>query len=384
MQSILFTSSLVKRERVKTGTYTKLFLLLSFLLTSSLSHAQIPTPTSIDYNPAAYGFQTETVWAKLSITVIDFKNHFELECQSDNTMEGWVLTNRLNDKIIANSDEDSGNTFKINVSQPFSDYELTVFVQGNENEQIPMIINLTPEKDKVTKLSVYTPFVENPNRSYNTLVKSLYEQAGQAYGQDDNKSAINLLEKAEQVDPTEPQVLAFIAKLKPQTADNSTEKFIADSLAKAQKAEADNKIHEAENWYAEVLEVAPKNQIAVDGIDRLQAKLLEQAANLIEKEIKDGDYPKAKTLLVKIKQDFPNDVRIKEWQNKIDQLSQGTTVSDSQSKADEVYNLGLDSYRKDDYVSAKKFWEETLQIDPHYIQAQQNLDRLNQEHPNSQ
>jgi tetratricopeptide (TPR) repeat protein len=121
----------------------------------------------------------------------------------------------------------------------------------------------------------------------------------------------------------------------------------------------------------------------VESIDRLQTVLLEQAAQLIEKDIKDGDYPKAKTLLVKIKQDYPNDVRIKQWEDQIDQLSQGGTVSDRQAKADEAYNLGLDSYRKDDYVSAKKFWEQTLQIDPQYIQAQQNLDRLNQEHPNA-
>ncbi len=335
----------------------------------------------IDYNPLAYRFQTETVWAKLSVTVIDFKNHFQIECQSDNPTEGWVLTNRQNDKIIANNDEDSSNGFKISVNQPFLDYELTVFVHDNENEQIPMIINLVPEKDKVTKLSVYTPFVEDPDRAYNTLVKNLYEQAGQAYGQGNIKTAIELLEKAAQIDPTEPQVLTFTAKLKPQAGDNSTQKFIADCIDKAQKAEVNKNIHDAEKWYAEVLEVAPKNKTAIESIDRLQTVLLEQAAQLIEKEIKDGDYPRAKNLLAKIKQDFPNDVRIKNWQDQIDQISLEGSVSDRQAKADEAYNLGLDSYRKDDYVSAKKFWEQTLQIDPHYIQARQNLDRLNQEQP---
>jgi tetratricopeptide (TPR) repeat protein len=377
-------SDLIKCNHLKIYGYIQSLLLFPFLLLPSLSHAQSPTPTVIDYNPAAYRFQTETVWAKLSVTVIDFKSHFQIECQSDHPTEGWVLANRQNDKNIANSDEDSNNGFKINVTQPFTDYLLTVFVQGNDDEQIPMIIDLEPDKDKVTKLSVYTPFVENPDRAYNTLVKSLYEQAGQAYGRGDIKSAIDLLEKAQQVDPTEPQVLAFAAQLKPQADDNSTQKFIADAIAKAQKAEVDKNIRDAEKWYAEVLEVDPKNKTAVESIDRLQTVLLEQAAQLIEKDIKDGDYPKAKTLLVKIKQDYPNDVRIKQWEDQIDQLSQGGTVSDRQAKADEAYNLGLDSYRKDDYVSAKKFWEQTLQIDPQYIQAQQNLDRLNQEHPVSQ
>jgi len=374
----------IKLNHLKTRGYFQSFFLFPFLLLPSLAHSQTPTPTAIDYNPAAYRFATETVWAKLSIIVIDFKNHFQVECQSDSPMEGWVLTNRQNDKIIGNSDEDLGEAFKFNVAQPFIDYEFTVFVEGDNDQQIPMVINLAPEKDKVTRLSVCVPFVENPNRAYNTLVKSLYEQAEQAYGQGDDKSAINYLEKAQKVDNTEPQVLAFLARLSPQTPDNSTQKFIEDSLAKAQKAEADKKIHDAETEYAEVLKVDPKNQTAIEGIYRLQAQLLQQAADLIEKEIKEGDYPKAKTLLVKIKQDFPNDVRIKEWQDQIDELAGAGTVAERNAKADEAYNLGLDSYRKDDFDSARKFWEQTLQIDPQYIQAQQNLDRLNQEHPVSQ
>ena len=34
-----------------------------------------------------------------------------------------------------------------------------------------------------------------------------------------------------------------------------------------------------------------------------------------------------------------------------------------------IHNLGLDSYQKDDFVSAKKFWQEALKIDPKYLQA---------------
>ena len=377
-------SKLAERGQLKMCGYIQSLLLIAFLFVPSLSHSQSPLPTSINHNPAAYRFETDTVWAKLNIMVIDFKTHFQIECTSDNPMEGWVLSNRQNDKIIGENENDLGEAFKLNVAKPFVDFELTVFVEGGNNQQIPLIVHLCPDKENATELTVCVPFVENPNRPYNILVKSLYEQAEQAYSQGDDKNAVNYLEKAEKVDASEPQVLAFLDRLKPQTPDNSTERFIEDSLAKAQKAEADKKIHDAESAYAEVLKVDPKNQTAVQGIYRLQAQLLAEAAELIEKEIKDGDYPKAKILLTKIKQDFPNDVRIKEWEDQIDELVGAGTGLEKKAKADEAYNLGLDSYRKDDFVSARTFWQEALKIDPQYIQAQQNLDRLNQEHPTSQ
>ncbi len=375
---------LFEYDQLKTHGYIQSLLLFLFLFVVSLSHAQSPLPTPINYNPAAYRFSTDTVWAKLNIVVIDFKTHFQIECESDNPMEGWVLSDRHDDKIIGQNDNDLGEAFKLNVAKPFVDYELTVFVDGDNNQQIPLIVRLCPDKENAAKLAVCVPFVENPNRPYNTLVKSLYEQAEQAYSQGDDKSAVNYLEKAEKVDATEPQLLAFLGRLKPQTPDNSTQRFIEDSLAKAQKAEADKKIHDAEMAYAEVLKVDPKNQTAIQGIYQLQALLLSQAAELIEKEIKDGDYPKAKILLSKIRQDFPNDVRIKQWEDQIDELVGAGTGLEKKAKADEVYNLGLDSYRKDDFVSARTFWQEALKIDPQYIQAQQNLDRLNQEHPAAQ
>ena len=54
---------------------------------------------------------------------------------------------------------------------------------------------------------------------------------------------------------------------------------------------------------------------------------------------------------------------------------------DIQSQADQVYNLGLDSYRKGDFSAAKKFWEQTIVIQPNHLQAQRNLQRLKEEHP---
>ena len=54
---------------------------------------------------------------------------------------------------------------------------------------------------------------------------------------------------------------------------------------------------------------------------------------------------------------------------------------DNQAQADQSYNLGLESYGKGDYAAAKNYWEETLQFQPNHLQAQRNLDRLKDEHP---
>ncbi len=334
--------------------------------------------------PHAYHFTAETVWAKISVLVIDLNGKFQLECTGDNPLEGWVLTHRPTNTVVNDNQDNETDNFRIKVNKPFDDYELTVFVNG-QDAQIPMIVNLAPDKKTAYTLPLYAPFQENPNRPYNTLVKSLYDQAGQAYIQGDTAAAIDFLEKALKVDSTEPQVLAFLNKLQPQSpTDNSSEQFIANTLAKAQKAEAEKNFHDARSSFADVLKVDPKNSAAREGMQRIEAHLLEDAAKFLEGYIKDGDYQKAKPILAKIKQAFPNDGRIKGWQEKIDQLANASSPSDRKAKADETYNLGLESYRKDDFASAKKFWEETLQIDPQYIQAQQNLNRLTEEHPGLQ
>jgi Tfp pilus assembly protein PilF len=216
------------------------------------------------------------------------------------------------------------------------------------------------------------------------LTKSLYDQAGQAYVEGKNANAIDLLHKALKVDASEPQVLAFLAKLDPTAAANPEERSITDSLAKAQKAETNHDYHEAKNLYSDVLKANPGNKTATDGLTRVEAGLLKDAAKLLEGYIQEGDGKKAKAILAKIEQSFPNDDRIKDWQARIATLSNSDSSTDRKAKADEAYNLGLESYRKDDFASAKKFWEEALQIDPHYIQAQQNLNRLTQEHPGLQ
>ena len=356
--------------------HPRLFLITLFLFFPFHASAQTPTPA-----PLAYRFKADTVWAKVYCTVIDYRDHFQIECESDSPMEGWVLDDNQTEKNVSSNQDITGRTFKIEVARRFTDYILTVFVEGDNDKQIPLLLELQPSKETLSQITVYKAFEVNPTRPYNGLVKSLYDQAGHAYDLGDTKSALDYLTKAQQIDPSETQVLGFIAKLSPKMEENPTQRFVADCLKKAQKAEADKNSAEAKKQYLEILKMDAKNQNALEGIDRLQAALREEAAKAIEKNIKDGDLKKAQTVLTRFKALFADDVRVKAWQDQIDQLANASTPAERKAKADTAYNLGLDSYRKDDFTSAKKFWQEALQIDPKYLQAQQNLDRLAQEHP---
>ncbi len=343
-----------------------------------------PTASLTQTAPTPYHFQAETVWAKLSIGIYDFHGHFRLECQSDNPIEGWVLSDKKNNKTISSNDNGPGTSFELEISQPFDACELTVFVHG-DNQQIPMLVALAPAGESIwitPTPTLYEPFQTDPNRPYNTLVKSLYEQAGQTYGRGDVKSAVELLEKAEKIDPAEPQVQALMNKIFPRSAEKPTKK-LADSidalLIQAQKTEEGKKRTEARKWYLAVLKLDPKNRPAREGIERLRTDALEQSAKKFENSLNAGDVEAAKMILSKIIEAFPKDARIPNWRERI--ARSRTDRKDTTAKADAAYNMGLESYRRDDFISAKKFWEEALQDDPQYLQAQQNLDRLHREHP---
>ena len=49
--------------------------------------------------------------------------------------------------------------------------------------------------------------------------------------------------------------------------------------------------------------------------------------------------------------------------------------------AKEAYNNGVDAYNRGDFRAAKNFWEQTLSLEPAYLQAQSSLDKLKNEHP---
>ena len=111
-------------------------------------------------------------------------------------------------------------------------------------------------------------------------------------------------------------------------------------------------------------------------IDPLQARVkeMERAYQLKQKKT-------AEACLRDISKWDPNYPNLTDWKTKIAAMVGMDSDKDTEAKADEAYNLGLESYRKDDFVNAKKFWQETLEIDPRNLQAKRNLDRLLEVHP---
>jgi hypothetical protein len=305
-------------KNLKTNYTSSLFCLIQILF-GTINFAIGQTVPQPNLKSITYRFQSETVWDKLDITVEDFHEHFRVKCQSDNAINGWVLTRGDNDDIISSSDKSPGDSFQIDVKAPFISSELTVLV-NNDTQEIPMVISLRPEKEQIW------------------------------------------------ITPT------------PGPQPTPSENDLTYLLDQAQKLENGEKHLEALKLYLTVLKLEPHNKTATIAVARIQDEVLAILIKRLEHHLEIHNAEAAQSGLTQIKKLIPTDKRIADWQKQIDSFSQ-TSSQSRKAKADETYNLGLDSYRKDDYSSAKKFWEETLQIDPNYLQARQNLDRLNQEHP---
>ena len=89
---------------------------------------------------------------------------------------------------------------------------MTVFVKADQ-DQVPVVVNLIPQEGKKGtngNADAFIPdFQENPDHPFNSMVKSLYTEAIQAYSAGDKAGALGYLNKATDLDPTQAQVRAF-------------------------------------------------------------------------------------------------------------------------------------------------------------------------------
>lgn len=289
----------------------------------------------------------------MNVLVRDTASGFQVEAKSDSAIYGWVLKDEKTSQTLSKGGINPANQLKFGVNQPFqSSYRLTLYL-NSDREQVPVVVRLSAQK---ADSAVKTPgvivegledFQDNPDRPYNTMVKNLYEKAVENYSRGDNLHALALLKKAEELDPLQPQVEALLEKIQ-----GPAEKP-ADPLDQVRDAMKNGKMEEALAKVDDYLEEHPDDEDALALKDKIEGRSPEAvkkpAAKLKKAAVKKTPLP----------------------QN--DQASQ--------AKADQAYNLGLDSYRKGDYAAAKKFWEETLEIQPTHLQAQRNLARLKDEHP---
>jgi Tfp pilus assembly protein PilF len=153
------------------------------------------------------------------------------------------------------------------------------------------------------------------------------------------------------LDPAQTQVALFLAKL--------LEKPAQDSSAFLDQARADWKNGNTEQALAEL-----EDYLNDHSDDEAALKLKKH----IEASIGAKKRRKPRAEAAPVQAPIPTPV-------------QAMASQDQQAQADEAYNLGLDSYRKGDYAAARKFWEQTLKIQPNHLQAKRNMERLNRDHP---
>ncbi len=302
-----------------------------------------------------YHFQSSTAWGDINVLVTDFSGCFKVDVKTAATAMGWVLKNGKTGKTVSKGGIDRENQFNFQVSQAFDGFfHLKIFLaQGRE--EVPVGLTLSPNSDKKSANAIGASpddFEENPDQPYNRTVKGLYLQALSAYDRGNEREVLKLLEKAEELDPTQPQVQALLNKVRiPSDSESGPLAQAREALKKGNKEEALAKVED-------YLDEHPDSQEAQQLKDKIEGK--ERPPKIIKNHA-------AKAQDIVPKETVPAKPFMKD--------------EDRKAQADQAYNLGLASYDKGDYAVAKKFWEQTLQIDPANVKAKMNLEHLANDHP---
>jgi tetratricopeptide (TPR) repeat protein len=347
-----------------------------------------------------YKFRQESVWARLETTVKDHQDGFLMKVSSDRPMNGWILRDAGTNSVVQKAGLDGPKTFASEIPRSFkAGYRLTVFVQADQ-EEVPVVVNLSQgEGNREAKGSPDTSIPEfegNPDQGYNNMVRNLYRQAVQAYSNGDKPSALNYLNKAVDLDPTQAQVQAFRQLILADNKESTDGVVMTPTLppaaqkgsalpadlqgliTKAKKAEADGEWVKAKTLYEKALKLQPDQAELTAELKKMNRKI---AVENFETALKAKSAAKAGTAFEKLKSLDPDNPHLTDWKNQLDALQNPSPGNSEDAEADRFYNLGFDCYRKGDLAGAKKNWEETLKLDPNHPQASHNLKRLAEEHP---
>jgi tetratricopeptide (TPR) repeat protein len=370
-----------------------LFFLLVFLeFGYSPAMAQTPVEIQAAANENLYPFQSDTAWGPLNILVRNLGGSFKVEVKSESTALGWILKEESDNRTISKGGLSPETQFQFGVNQPFQGpYRLTVYLDS-DHEEVPASIRLyiqNGNKGENPGVDSLNDYQENSERPYDSMVKNLYDEAAADYAKGDNLHALELLKKAEELDTVQPQVEALILKIQgpSEKPSNGPLDKIREELKEGKKEEALAKLED-------YIDANPDDEEAQDLKDQIDGNennpdALKNALAQAEKSDQAGETPQAVHWYKKVLKLDPQNkealsvlIRLKTTaKHSVENKKLQLPDADAQAQADQTYNLGLESYRKDDYASAKRFWEETLQIMPTHLQARQNLDHLKIEHP---
>jgi tetratricopeptide (TPR) repeat protein len=309
---------------------------------------------------------------------------------------------------------------------------------GEAQKYVELAAQMAPVDPQVKTLRskiLLEDFKDDPDRPYNKLVKSDFLEAVEYYHHKHYAQALEKLEQAQNIDPDQLQVRDFTAQVQLENSDvlnakevqraqkewkedngdmaleilnnvlkkspqfqpaldlkkqissvTEKEKFdqVAPLLSKARRTEGADQFLEARKYYQEVLKNDPQNEEARKGLERVMGLIdpLLKKLKELESAIDANQKEKAQAALEEIEQLAPKHPKLASWRKKIAALGKSNETSeDSQAKADEAYNLGVESYRKDNWVEAKRFWVQAVELNPQHLQAKRSLDRLLEDHP---
>ncbi|HVM31828.1 MAG TPA: tetratricopeptide repeat protein [bacterium] len=317
--------------------------------TTSPTAAETASATPTASPVTAYRFSSDTVWAHLEVVVKPDTHGFSVETQSNSPLSGWILKDPSGTLLSKGGcGPQPSLRFEVAGAFEFGD-SLTLFIEA-DHEQIPAVLHLTanfPEAsagDPDLPAGV-APFQEDADRPFNKMVETLYSRAAQDYGRGQTDDALSLLKKAQELDPLQAQVQALLDKVRGTLASSAP----PSGLSHDSSVEAD---------------IARDFQTGK--APGASAKKKEPQDESIAAYFKDSE--KVKT---------PKRKKGASKKTKKSPLS----PMEAAAQADQTYNLGLASYRDGNYSDAKKYWEQTLALQPNHPQAERNLKRLKIQHP---
>ncbi len=278
------------------------------------------------------------------------EKEFDLTVQSEAPMTGWILKNESGSQTLGKGGLAATYQFSTKIQRAFQgNFKLTVFL-STEEDSVPVALQLGSKKT-ATGLNIpaeaQEEYDENPDHPYHAMVHSLYEQAVNDLSKGDRYRALSHLKKAAELDPLQPQVRNLLEK-----TEGTPPHPAVDQVEQARTVWKSGDQERALSQLDDILANDPNNENALALKKEIIRKRKKEHSQYTPKKPRKAE----KT---------PTPINEKE----------------TQAKADQAYNLGLESYRKNDYAAAKKFWEETLRILPTHPQARRNLERLQQDHP---
>jgi tetratricopeptide (TPR) repeat protein len=294
----------------------------------------------------------KTPWAVLRVMRSGDSGSFETWVSSDVPLDGWLVTRKGSRNPLGRKTLNAVYNLHFKISHPFSeDLVLTVFPIVDGSPQ-PLVVSWLANSDKNTGVPEETldPWLQwhsDPSRPYNRVVQGLFISAVKSYRAERMDEAMKDLDKALTLDASNPQVI----ELREKILEGEGSPTRLQDLREA-KSLLKNGNPKAALAKADVL-------LAMDATDAEALALKKKIEAVLE-----GAEPKSvRKRRARLKTMVPSE------------------DPEARGRADQAYNLGLESYRKGNWGAARSFWEQALQNDPHYLQARRALDRLKAEQP---